>query len=150
MDDFRRALAENISKQGLANPLIILNHRDPARYKERWLKTGNNRLWALMHLGWTHAPALVTGHCDHPCIKVTFEEAQSYIKDGRLSYDIEAHGGVLQMKDVCLPEQYEYPVLSYDSAPQRDTLCQSSSGEGDRTKSSPDAYNEEVGAGREA
>jgi len=108
-EKFRPALAKNISEQGLVNPLIILNHRDPARYKERWLKTGNNRLWALKHLGWTHAPCLVTGHCDHPSKKVTFEEAQGYCKDGTLSYDIEPHGSELQMKDVCKPENYEYP-----------------------------------------
>lgn len=109
MDEYRPALAENISKQGLVNPLIILNHRDPVQYKERWLKTGNNRYWALLHLGWTHAPAFVTGRCEHPCIKVTLEEAQQYVGDGRLVYLDEAYGGVLQMQDVCRPELYEYP-----------------------------------------
>jgi len=110
-EKFRPALAKNISEQGLVNPLIILNHRDPERYKARWLKTGNNRLWALKHLGWTHAPCIVTGHCNYPAMKVTFEEASAYFKDGRLSYDLEAHGAVLQMKDVCKPENYEYPVV---------------------------------------
>ncbi len=112
MEKFRPALAKNISEQGLVNPLIILNHRDPARYKERSLKTGNNRLWALKHLGWTHAPCVVTGECEFPSQKVTFEEAQGLFKDGILSYDVEAHGGVLQMKEVCKPEDYEYPVVS--------------------------------------
>jgi len=107
-EKFRPALAENISKQGLVNPLIVLNHRE-FPYKSRWLKTGNNRLWALKHLGWTHAPAVVTGSCEHPCKEVTFEEAQCLFKDGILSYDVEAHGGVLQMRDVCKPEDYEYP-----------------------------------------
>lgn len=109
MDEFRPALAENISKQGLVNPLIILNHRDPEHYKERWLKTGNNRFWALKHLGWTHAPAIITGSCEYPCTKVTFEEAQSYFKDGHLVYLEEAYGGVLQLEGVCRPEKYEYP-----------------------------------------
>jgi len=107
-EKFRPALAKNISEQGLVNPLIVLNHRE-GTYKKRWLKTGNNRLWALKHLGWTHAPVVITGHCDYPAKKVTFEEAQSLFKDGRLSYDVEAHGGVLQMKDTCKPEDYEYP-----------------------------------------
>ena len=110
MDEFRPALARNIAEQGLVNPLIILNHRDPERYKERWLKTGNNRFWALKHLGWTHVPAIVTGKCDHPCVKVTLEEAKQYCKDGDLVYVEEAHGGVLQMQNVCKPEDYEYPI----------------------------------------
>lgn len=109
MEKFRPALAQNIAEQGLVNPLIILNHRDPARYKERWLKTGNNRLWALQQLGWTHAPAIVTGKCDHPCTEITLEEANEYCKDGDLVYLEEAHGGVLQMQNVCKPENYEYP-----------------------------------------
>ena len=108
-EKFRPALAENISKQGLVNPLIVLNHRDPTRYKERWLKTGNNRLWALKQLGWTHAPVLITGHCDYPCTQVTFEEAQEYIKDGELEMVEEAFGAVLQLRNVCKPENYEYP-----------------------------------------
>ena len=109
MDEFRPALAENISKQGLVNPLIVLNHRDPKRYKERYLKTGNNRFWALKHLGWTHAPVIITGSCEYPCTKVTLEEAQQYVGDGRLVYLEEAYGGVLQMQDVCRPELYKYP-----------------------------------------
>ena len=107
-EKFRPALAQNISEQGLVNPLIVLNH-DRGKYKKKWLKTGNNRLWALKNLGWTHAPCLVTGACEYPCKQVTFEEAQGYCKDGTLSCDLEAHGEVLQMKDVCKPENYEYP-----------------------------------------
>ena len=109
MDEYRPALAKNIAEQGLVNPLIILNHRDPERYKERWLKTGNNRLWALKHLGWTHVPVIITGKCDYPCTKVTLEEANEYCKDGDLVYLEEAHGGILQMQNVCKPEDYEYP-----------------------------------------
>jgi len=107
-EKFRPALAENISKQGLVNPLIVLNH-DRGKYKKKWLKTGNNRYWALKHLGWTHAPCLVTGSCEYPSTKVSFEEAQSLFKDGTLVYLEEAHGAVLQLKDVCKPENYEYP-----------------------------------------
>lgn len=109
MDEFRPALAQNIKEQGLVNPLIVLNHRDPKRYKTNWLKTGNNRLWALKYLGWETAPCVVTGSCEFPSKKVSFEEAQALFKDGTLSYDIEAHGGVLQMRNVCKPEDYEYP-----------------------------------------
>lgn len=108
-DEWRPALAKNISEQGLVNPLIVLNHRDPQRYKERWLKTGNNRLWALKNLGWTHAPCLVTGICDHPAKKVNLQEANSYIKDGELECVVETHGAVLQLKNTCKPEDYEYP-----------------------------------------
>ena len=109
IDEWRPALAQNIKEQGLVNPLILLNHRDPTRYKERWLKTGNNRLWALKHLGWTHVPVIITGKCDYPCKKVTLEEAATYFKDGELRYEIEAFGGVLLLRDVCKPEDYEYP-----------------------------------------
>ena len=111
MEKFRPALAKNISEQGLVNPLIILNHRK-GTYQKRWLKTGNNRLWALKSLGWMHAPCVVTGSCEYESKRVTFEEAQDLFKDGTLSYDEEAHGGVLQMKEVCKPEDYEYPVVS--------------------------------------
>ena len=110
MEKFRPALAENIKQQGLVNPLIVLNHRDPARYQPNWLKTGNNRLWALKYLGWTHAPCIVTGDCNiEPKIKVTLDEAKAYFKDGQLEMVTEIHGTVLQLRGVCKPENYEYP-----------------------------------------
>lgn len=110
MEEWRPALAENIRQRGLVNPLIVLNHRDPRRYKLMWLKTGNNRLWALKHLGWATAPCIVTGTCDHlPKTRVTFDEAKTYFKDGELEIAHELHGTVLQLKDVCRPENYEYP-----------------------------------------
>lgn len=110
IEEWRPALARNISEQGLVNPLIILNHRDPVRYKSRWLKTGNNRLWALKHLGWTHAPCIVTGTCEfEPKLKLSFDEAKSYFRDGELEMVDEAYGTVLQLRNVCKPENYEYP-----------------------------------------
>ncbi len=106
---WRLALAKNISEHGLVNPLLVLNHRGP-KYKGNWLKTGTNRIWALRHLGWKTAPCLVTGTCDYwPATKVTLEEAQSHIKDGRLIVIEEAHGWILHLENVCLPEDYVYP-----------------------------------------
>jgi hypothetical protein len=108
-DKWRPALLNNIREQGLVNPLILLNHRNPKNYKERWLKTGNNRFWCLQVLGWTHVPVIITGSCDHPCIKVTLEEAQTYCKDGHIVYIAEHHGDVLKMADHCKPEDRQYP-----------------------------------------
>ena len=107
---WRPALARNISEQGLVNPLIVLNHRPSAIYEGMWLKTGNNRLWALKYLGWTHAPVIITGVCKHVDRQLkTFEEANALFTDGELECLEEAHGAVLQLKNTSKPEEYEYP-----------------------------------------
>lgn len=108
-EKWRPALADNIREQGLVNPLIILNHRGEG-YTTKYLKTGNNRLWALKELGWTHVPCIVTGSCDHPCIKVTLKEAESYFKDGRLVCKNTSLGKSLVLRDVCKPEDRVYPT----------------------------------------
>lgn len=102
-EDWRLALAENIRKVGLVNPLIILNHRGP-RYGDHWLMTGTNRHWALTHLGWTHVPCIVTGECEYNPKEIV-TDLQSYFKDGEVY--LGYHGP--RLRDVCKPEDYEYP-----------------------------------------
>ena len=108
-DLWRPALAQNIAEQGLANPLIVLNHRT-GKYRDLWLKIGNNRYWALRKLGWTHAPVIITGDPEHSGIKVTLKEAQQYIKDGTLYYDDHCPGGTLRIHNYTDPSKFEYPT----------------------------------------
>jgi len=108
---WRPALADNIREQGLVNPLIVLNHRDRTKYKERWLKIGNNRYWALRELNWEYAPVIITGTCPiEPKQKLTFEEAKQYFKDGELWYDTETGYETLRLRKVSDPAKYEYPL----------------------------------------
>ena len=106
-EDWRIALAENIQRCGLVNPLIVLNHRDPKNYEHHWLMTGTNRLWAVQHLGWERVPVIVTGECEfEPKVKVDPKDLQSYFKDG------EVYLGTWgpRLRNVCKPEDYEYPT----------------------------------------
>ena len=104
-EDWRLALAENIQRCGLVNPLIVINHRGD-KAEHHWLMTGTNRLWAVKHLGWTYAPVIVTGECEfEPKVKVELEDLQSYFKDGEVY--IGTHGP--RLKGVCKPEDYVYP-----------------------------------------
>lgn len=104
-EEWRVALAENIRKCGLANPLIVLNHRGP-RWGSKWLMTGTNRHWAITYLGWKTVPCIVTGECDvEPKFKVGPEELQDYFSDGEVY--LGTHGP--RLRDVCKPEDYEYP-----------------------------------------
>lgn len=105
-EEWRLALAENIRKNGLKNPLIVLNHRDPTSWKPNWLMTGTNRLWALEYLGYTHAPAIVTGKCDQfRKREVPLCELQEYFADGEVY--LGTHGP--RLRGVCRPEEFEYP-----------------------------------------
>lgn len=103
-EEWRAALADNISECGLVNPLIIINHRGPG-YKGKWLMTGTNRFWALTHLKWKTAPCIVTGECEYPHTVVTTETLQAYFPDGEVY--LGTHGP--RLRDVCKPEDYEYP-----------------------------------------
>jgi len=105
-EEWRIALAENIREKGLANPLIVLNHRDPQQWEHHWLMTGTNRHWAINFLGWKTVPCIVTGECEfEPKQLVRLDELQSYFKDGEVYL---ADTGP-RLRDVCLPEKYEYP-----------------------------------------
>jgi hypothetical protein len=84
------ALLEHIRQHGLINPLIVLNHRDPAAFVPRTVMTGTNRLWAVRQLGWRTVQALVTGRVDDVLQFVTpvplrnLQDAQRFFKDGEL------------------------------------------------------------------
>lgn len=103
----RVALAENIRKQGLINPLIILNHpRD--KCPPNWLMVGTNRLWALKYIGWTHAPAIVTGPKPiYDSLPVSPAEVPSFFRDGR-PY-LSAYG--IALTGTVPPETFHYPKV---------------------------------------
>lgn len=111
-DHYRPGLLENIKENGLINPLILLNHRPVEQYESMWLKTGNNRMWAIRELGWTHVPAIVTGECPfEPKEKVEPEDLPKYFRDG---YPIirDRHEGTIIMRGNALPEEMEYPTVT--------------------------------------
>jgi hypothetical protein len=59
----RQALAEDIAARGLLNPLIVWNHTPPTvapSPRPYFLHFGYNKLWALKHIGRTHARAFLT------------------------------------------------------------------------------------------
>lgn len=72
---WRTALKDDIAKRGMKCPMLVCNHQlmknaggsylfpDLAMVmpKPYHLRVGRNRRWALRELGWTHAPAVVTG-----------------------------------------------------------------------------------------
>lgn len=70
----RLMLAKDIEERGLKNPLLVWNHT-PATQRDYprpfYLQLGYNKLWALKHLGRTHAPAFLTMDAgkgvDFPC-----------------------------------------------------------------------------------
>jgi hypothetical protein len=106
--ELRVALAANIKKQGLINPLIVLNHPRP-KCAPNWLMVGTNRFWAVKSLGWTHAPAIVTGpEPEYPSTPVTPAEVPSYFRDGR-PY-LSAYG--IALTGTVPPESFRYPVLT--------------------------------------
>lgn len=111
-DHYRPQLLENIKQQGLVNPLILMNHRPKDQFKERWLKVGNNRMWAILQLGWKTVPVVITGECEYePKEYLGPENLNKYIKDGKAVIKPEAHGGIgtIIMQGHCLPENLEYP-----------------------------------------
>ena len=106
-EKWRLALAEDIRKHGLVNPLIILNHRgDKHPDGHHWLMTGTNRHWAIQHLGWKTVPCIVTGDCEFsPKVVVYPDKLQEYFPDGEVYFG--THGP--RLRATCSPENYEYP-----------------------------------------
>lgn len=103
---FRLALARDIEARGLINPLIVLNHPRP-KCANMWLMVGQNRLWALKHLGYLAAPAVVTGSCPVPAREVlTWEELRALFKDGE-PY-LSAYG--IGLRNTTPPESRTYPA----------------------------------------
>ena len=111
-DYYRPGLLEHMKEHGLINPLILLNHRDPNRYKERWLKVGNNRMWAIKELGWKKVPVIITGDCPHePKEKVDPDKLESYFRDGYPVIKEEGEGSI-EMAGHSLPEELEHPTVT--------------------------------------
>ena len=94
-DALRLKLAEHINKNGLLNPLIVLNHRPIRRDKEsrhgpNRCRTGRNKLAAILHLGWATVPAIVTGNCPYqPRALADPITLHNYFRDGELIFDDE-------------------------------------------------------------
>ncbi len=103
----RARLAENIARQGLVNPLIVLNH-PREKCPPNWLMVGTNRLWALKHLGWTHAPCIVTGPKPvYESVPVAPKDVPSYFRDG--DPYVSAYG--IALRNTTKPETLRYPKL---------------------------------------
>lgn len=87
MNATRPALLEDIRSRGMLNPIVILNHRDPACWERSWVWVGANRVWAARQLRWYTIPALITGECEHPSIEVEWDRIQEYTVDGEFYLD---------------------------------------------------------------
>jgi len=121
--DWRTALLNDIKARGLKCPLMVINHQmmrnaggspifpDLAMVipKPYHLRVGRNRRWALRELGWTHAPALVTGpvkaEWDVELI-VTPERLQQVWTDG----DIRVEQDFIYCTGKADPAEFEAPL----------------------------------------
>ena len=120
---WRKALLEDISARGLKCPMLVVNHQTmrneggsylfPDLYavmsKPYHLRVGRNRRWALRELGWTEAPALVTGpvkpEWDAELI-TTPERLPEVWTDG----DLRVEKGMIYCTGKCDPSEREYPA----------------------------------------
>jgi hypothetical protein len=89
--EWREALREDIKERGMKVPLIVWNHHreriDLAHLSKKpyMLMNGRNRMWAIRDLGWTHAPAIVSGSCEFPCHRMAGpQDLEQYWPDGTL------------------------------------------------------------------
>lgn len=90
----------------MVNPLILLNHNREGM-QDKWLKVGNNRMWAILQLGWKHVPVVITGaEPPYPCEKVEIEDLPKYFRDG---FPVVTEQG-LKMAGYCAPEDLRYPI----------------------------------------
>jgi hypothetical protein len=71
----------------MLNPIVVLNHRNPAEWERSWVWVGANRVWCARQLGWAHVPALVTGECRFPCTQVEWSRIQEHTCDGQFYID---------------------------------------------------------------
>lgn len=109
---WRAALRDDIKERGMRTPLIVWNHHleDPMlrhmSKKPYILMNGRNRMWALIDLGYTHAPAIVSGECEYPSIELAnADELRRYWPDGTL---IVTDKG-LEVSGKTVPTKYIYP-----------------------------------------
>lgn len=104
-NDWFPALVADIRANGLVNPLFIEN-RDP---HSMWMSAGLNRLKALLEIGWTRVPAIITGQLPAGAEGVLLEtlgEVQHYFRDGRAR--LRSDG--LAFSFATLPESKTYPT----------------------------------------
>lgn len=103
-DSWFPALVEDIRANGLVNPLFIEN-RAPHKM---WMSAGLNRLKALVEIGWTRVPAIVTGNLPtgvEGVLLTTLSEVQHYFRDGKAR--LRSDG--LAFSFATLPESKTYP-----------------------------------------
>lgn len=120
--NWRKALLEDIRARGLKCPFLVYNHqmmRNDAKQaifpdlaavipKAYHLRVGRNRRWALRELGWTHAPAVVTGPVNPEWdaeLLTTAERFQQVWTDGDIRVDKEA----VYCTGKCDPTERIYP-----------------------------------------
>lgn len=121
--NWRKALLEDIRARGLKCPMLVLNHQmmrngagqaifpDFAQVvpKPYHLRVGRNRRWALRELGWTEAPALVTGplrpEMDGELV-TTAERLQQLWTDG----DLRVEKDMVYCTGKCDPTEWVYPT----------------------------------------
>jgi hypothetical protein len=111
-DTWRFPLRDDIKARGMRVPLLVWNHQsaDPTLRmifnKPYHLRVGRNRMWAIKDLGWTHAPAIVTGSCEFPCEQIlTEEQLGAYWPDGHIS--VEPQG--INVYNKTNPTNFVYP-----------------------------------------
>ena len=109
----RLALAEDIQRRGLLNPLIVWQHTPSAQRsspRPYYLQLGYNKLWALKKLGRTHARAFLTldvGHApEFPCMGCPSPRSMiDHFHDGTL---VLAYGGPT-FKDTTRIDNWQLP-----------------------------------------
>jgi hypothetical protein len=120
--EWRKALLEDISARGLKCPMLVLNHQQMKNSggshlfpdlamvinKPFHLRVGRNRRWALRELGWTHAPAVVTGPIRPDMdgeLVTTAERLQQVWTDG----DLRVEKDMVYCVGKCDPTERIYP-----------------------------------------
>jgi hypothetical protein len=110
---WRAALREDIRTRGMKVPLLVWNHQhDDLELRQiinkpYWLRVGRNRMWALRDLGYTTAPAVVTGVCEYPAEEITdCARLREVWPDGHIS--VEAKGIAVYNKTD--PTSFTYPA----------------------------------------
>jgi len=109
---WREALRDDIKERGMRTPLIVWNHHmgnphlQHMSKKPYILMNGRNRMWALVSLGYTHAPAIVSGECEYPSIEIrNASELRPYWSDGTLMVTNKG----LEVFGKTDPRKREYP-----------------------------------------
>lgn len=109
------ALKEDIDKNGLASPLLVLHYANEPLIKPvpMSVKTGQNRLRALRQLGWKYVPCIIVGRAGDPPPEGleleplhTLAECQALLGDGIIAWQKYES---LRINSALLPEQGKFP-----------------------------------------